>query len=83
MSARRCLCCLLALLALALPSEGFAQDKKGEGPAAPADPSPGQTARAPPPPSQEDLEVMQNLELLENLDESSDLELMQELTVEQ
>jgi hypothetical protein len=34
-------------------------------------------------PSAEDLEVISNLELLENLDESADLELMQELSVEQ
>jgi hypothetical protein len=34
-------------------------------------------------PSAEDLEVISNLELLENLDESADLEMMQELSVEQ
>ena len=66
---------LLAIgsLALAVPAWAPAESKPDGGLVRKPEPKP-------PPASTEDQEVVKNLELLENLDESRDLDLMQELT---
>ena len=69
----------LALVLLAL--DGGAQGPPQERPPAAKAQAQGQAPK--PKLSDEDLEIVKNLELLEHMSEASDLELLQDLSVEQ